>query len=168
MAIIIDKLLPTEEDYSKPLFLKMILKLFRYKAFTLDKLKHGQGISKVELYLTFLNNLTVRVKLKQEKEQDVKVILRYFLRKIAARREMNDHKFTNEKEVSITKFKEALTPEEQKLFSVIEDKKILMVCQFGVNKDLLEFIHLSFREYLVAEYLLEIFLLNIAHRGDMR
>ncbi len=158
-------LLPRPDDLSKPLLVYMILQLFQAGVFDVKKIKKEdkKQLTRTELYLYFLNNLSTNVKRRSIVRLDPKKrqIFRYFLRKFAAKRQLNELNPTKtEKGINIEDFQNNLNSTDEKLYQEIEKENFHLISHFGVKGNYLEFIHLSFREYLVAEYLLEVLLLN--------
>ncbi len=161
-TILHDYLLRHEEDLKKPLFVNMLVQLFRNDIFSIKELKErNQQLTHTELYLHFLNDLSVRAKRETTEDRSKYQTYRYFLRKFAAKRQLNElDPFLQEKGIHLDSMIHYLKDSDKYLYHQIEQDKFHLISHFGKHGDYLEFIHLSFREYLVAEYLLEILLLN--------
>jgi hypothetical protein len=148
-------------DAGKPLFLNMLLRLFAQGDIT-GAAEDAEGMSKTELYLLFMNKLSGRLRRKEEGGDQEKPKYRHIVRRLAAMRQILELPSMGGGKERIEGIVRAdiagkLDDADKELFATIDREHYLVLSHFGQRDGHLEFLHKSFREYLLAEYLLEQF-----------
>ena len=157
-----------KEEIEKPLFLWLIKNLKKEDAF-----KDLIEINRTILYLLFINSITNKAKLRSTIEaeemheeidhENLEAKARHILRQLASIRQfVPDAKDGLNMEI-ISNY---LDDVDRKIFeNELGDQKFLVLSYFGYRaKSNLEFTHQTFREFLLAEYYLEILICSLTKR----
>jgi uncharacterized protein YjbI with pentapeptide repeats len=163
----------TEEEYGKPLYLWMISALARQGDINPGDMTLPMG--RTGLYLLFMNLVSRSAKPVKtvcegnpaaggDKDSDKReVMARHILQQLAAIRNLTP------KDVGLSDkmVMKCLDKNRQEVYGELGGEKFLALSYFGHAGDRLEFTHLSFKEFLLAEYLLGVFLQAAATGGDI-
>jgi uncharacterized protein YjbI with pentapeptide repeats len=154
----------TEEEYGKPLYLWMISALARQG--DIDPTDMTLPMGRTGLYLLFMNLVSRSAKpvkaiceanpaaCGDEGANKQDVMARHILQQLAAIRNLTPQNDG----LSDKRVMQCLDKDRQEIYRELGGERFLALSYFGHARDRFEFTHLSFKEFLLAEYLLGIFL----------
>ncbi len=144
----------SKSEYGKPLYIWMLMMLERRG---LCKQNTELPFGRTELYLQFLSLATSQVKIKGTREAKTVVLniekeknARYMLRQLAALRNI----LPEGQSLSEDIIYEKLSDSQSKIYREIGEIEFMSLSYFGYKGDSFEFTHQSFKEFLLAEYIL--------------
>jgi len=155
------------EDTVKPLMLLMMLKLFESLDITINE-KRNKTMLKAELYMRFLNTLSPS--LVNSSANNISLnkkagVFRNIIQKAAAIRQI-ENMTQGRTGISTQDVIQCSEPANDEVCQLVEDNNYNILSYYEENKELIEFNHISFQQYAVAEYLLSVFILNICGKEN--
>ena len=152
------------QEYSKPLFLWVIARLIREGDLNSDEIN---SLGRTGLYLQFINRVSKEAKLKGTRhlmidiERDKELFARHILHKISALRNLMPEEHGLDEKL----LDECLIGKDKKIYEKLGGAKFIALSYFGLKEDHFEFTHRTFKEYLLAEYII-IRIMQLAATGE--